>query len=219
MEGQKQKKRVIKPIEVFFLVIIGLIFVYFGLKSVGVNVVDRSEETAWIDKPRGAEKYTPPRRDDELEADVDATLKNIARRFHEDDVQDRRSSRQELRSEGLSDDEARYMQKVQERTDKGDGTNWLETIRASYNTYKTVRSIFNTLSGRNEAEELDPTAIGRILSNKTIADQIYSNLERNFSIPEEQSRAFANQGKKAMSEWADFVEKNKKENTQKPLQD
>jgi len=202
-------KKVMKPMEWVFLILCVLILVYVGLESVGIHLVDRTEETEWVENPTGPEEYTPPREDEELNANIDATLQNIARRFHEDKVQDRRSSKRELQQEGLSPEAARYMEGVQERAEEREGTNWLETIRTSYETYQSVRSLFNTLSGQEEETELPAETVGNLLKNPAVADQIYSSIERNFSIPEEQSRAFAKQGEKALSDWATFVDENK----------
>ncbi len=202
-------KKVMKPIEWVFLILCVLILVYVGLESVGIHLVDRTEETEWVENPSGPEVYTPPREDEEMNANVDATLQTIARRFHNDEAQDRRSSKRELQQEGLSPEAARYMEGVQERAEDREGTNWLETIRTSYETYQSVRSLFNTLSGQEEETELPAETVGSLLENPVIADQIYSSIERNFSISEEQSRAFAKQGKKALSDWATFVDENK----------
>jgi len=194
-----------------FLIVCVLILVYVGLESVGIHLVNRSEDTQWIENPQGAEEYVPPREDEEMNANVDATLQNIARRFHDDDVQDRRSTERELQQDGLSREAARYMENVQDRAAQNEDINWLETIRKSYNTYQNVRSIFNTLSGQEAETELPPETLGKVLENPAVADQIYSSIERNFAIPEEQSRAFAKEGKKALSDWATFVDKNKEQ--------
>jgi hypothetical protein len=48
-----------------------------------------------------------------------------------------------------------------------------------------------------------------MLKNELVANMVYSKIEELFQIPEEKARAFGETGKKAMSDWAKFVDENK----------
>jgi hypothetical protein len=56
--------------------------------------------------------------------------------------------------------------------------------------------------------------VSNMLENAIIAKTVYSKIEELFQIPEEDARAFAEQGKKAVSDWAQFIEQNQSKQDQ-----
>lgn len=213
-EIPKKKRKIIRPFEMILLVLSVLLLIHFGLKSLGVDTVKRGEEVSWLDRPSGPE--APITRYDDTDAardrKVDAVLDNIAVQFAEDKRKNRTSSKQELRKKGLDQDEAEYYQDLQQREaeDKGmSPSDWINTVQTSYKTYKTVKSIFDRVDGRND-EEIDSEEVGDILSNPEMRDITFSDLEKTFNIARPQIEAFARRGGGALNDWATFVDQNKK---------
>ncbi|MEM9885861.1 MAG: hypothetical protein AAF849_08215 [Bacteroidota bacterium] len=211
MENQPKKKRIIKPYELILLVIIGFIFIHLGLKSVGINTVNRSEEVNWLDRPSGPEAPISLE-DRERDQQVDEVLENIAVQFAEDRRRNRTSSKRDLKKKGLSEDEAKYYKDVQQReaTEGMSPSDWVDAVQTSYKTYKTVKNIFDTVDGRQE-EKLDTEDMERVLSDAELRNRTFSNLEQTFNIARPQLEAFAQRGSRALSDWATFVDENKQE--------
>ncbi|MEN0048264.1 MAG: hypothetical protein AAF806_14475 [Bacteroidota bacterium] len=201
----------IRPFEMVLLVLSLLLLLHFGLKSVGVDTVKRSEEVSWLDRSNGPE--APISRIDEDRArNVDAVLDNIAVQFAEDKRKNRTSSKRELRKKGLNSDEAEYYQDLQQRETEDRGmsaSDWVNTVQTSYKTYKTVKSIFDRVDGDN-GEEIDDGEMNNILSNPELRDITFSDIEKTFNIARPTIEAFARRGGGALNDWATFVDQNKR---------
>ena len=118
-EFPNKKRKVIRPFEMVLLVLSILLLIHFGLKSLGVDTVKRSEEVSWLDRSSGPE--APISRTDAYnDRKVDAVLDNIAIQFAEDKRKNRTSSKRELRKKGLNSDEAEYYQDLQQREAEDD---------------------------------------------------------------------------------------------------
>jgi len=210
-EVPKKKRKTIRPFKLILLVLVGLVLVHFGLKSVGVNTVKRSEEVSWLDRPSGPEAPITSI-DEDRDRQVGAVLDDIAVQFAEDKRKNRTSSKRELRKKGLNKDEAEYYQDLQQREAPERGmspSDWVNTVQTSYKTYKTLRSIFDKVDGRNN-EEIDSEEVSNVLSDPELRDITFSNIEKTFNIARPQLEAFARRGGGALNDWATFVDQNKK---------
>ncbi|MEM8528127.1 MAG: hypothetical protein AAGG68_26020 [Bacteroidota bacterium] len=203
-----------RPLRMIFLFFVGLFIIHFGLKSVGVDTMKRSEEVSWLDRSNGPE--APISRHDLSDAErdrrVDAVLDNIAVQFAEDKRKNRTSSKRELRKKGLNSDEAEYYQDLQQREadDRGmSASDWVNTVQTSYKTYKTVQSIFDRVDG-NKGEEMNNGEMNDILSDPELRDITFSDIEKTFNIARPTIEAFARRGGGALNDWATFVDQNKK---------
>ncbi|MEM1324694.1 MAG: hypothetical protein AAGI23_02010 [Bacteroidota bacterium] len=206
---ESRKKRIIRPYEVILLALIGGFLLYMGMQTLGVSPTSRSEEVTWLDRPTGPESPITLV-NEERDQQVNATIENIAVQFVEDKRRNRRTSKSDLRRKGLSDDEAEYLQDVQERKEEGRSAGeWVETIKTSYDTYKTVKSIFDRVDGRTD-DYVPDTEVDQILSDPELKNRTFSNIERTFNIARPQLEAFAKRGGGALNDWATFVDQNRR---------
>lgn len=204
----ENKRRVIRRHELFLLILSGLFLLYMGLKAVGVNPVDRGEEVSWMDRPNGPEAPMAKVETKEQIAELDATIQNIAVQFAEDERRDRRTSKTDLRRKGLSADEAEYYKDVRQRENGGtSATDWVETVQTSYQTYKTVKRIFDSVDGRND-DYVGDEEVENILSDPELRNRTLTNMEKTFQIARPQLEAFAKRGGRALNDWATFVDEN-----------
>jgi len=208
---EHKKRRIIRPYEIVLLVLVGFVLLHFSLKSMGVDTVKRSEEVSWLDQPSGPEKFIPPVVDEQRERSVDEVLNNIAVQFAEDKSKNRVTSKRELKEKGLSEDEAQFYKDIQQRegNERRSPADWIGTVQTSYKTYKTVKSIFEKMDGTND-DEVDAEDMNKVLSDPELKDITFAHLERTFQISRPMIEAFANRGSRALSDWATFIDQNKK---------
>ncbi|MFK7933684.1 MAG: hypothetical protein AB8G22_09245, partial [Saprospiraceae bacterium] len=58
-------------------------------------------------------------------------------------------------------------------------------------------------------EEITTDDISTMLNNETLRTVVFEKIQDQFSSPKSEAAEFANQGKRELNEWADFVEKNR----------
>jgi hypothetical protein len=205
----KRKKKIIRPHELILLILTGFFLLYMGMQALGVSPSSRSEEVTWLDRPTGPEAPITLV-NEERDQRVNETLENIAVQFAEDKRRNRTTSKSDLRRKGLSDDEAEYLQDVQERKDEGKSAGeWVETIKTSYDTYKMVKGIFDQVDGRTD-DYVPEAEVDKILSDPELKNRTFSNMERTFNIARPQLEAFAKRGGGALNDWATFVDQNRR---------
>lgn len=205
----EERTRLLRPYEWVLLGITMLLMVHFGLKALGVNMTNKSSEMAWLDQPTGPAKIYSPSVDEAREREVNKTINQIAERFAEGESF--RAKPQDLQPKGLSTDEAKFYSDLQERkNDNGlSAKDWAKIMKTSYETYRTVRSIFDQVDG-SEGEKVDENELSQILSDVELTNRAFSRIERDFGVPRAQLEAFATRGSRALSDWATFVDQNKR---------
>lgn len=208
---EKQKRKVMRPFEWGLLIICGVIALLAVLHEMGIKMVSRAETTEIVQRPTERQQNAKPVRyvDTEREKEVDAVLRDIAKEFSEESKGKKRVSKKDLREKGLDKEEAGYYNKVKkENRENTSVEDWYNVLKASYKTYNNVRSIFDGVDG-DENTNLDKSTIRDIIDNPLLSNTIYKQIEEKFNIPAEQSKAFAEKGKKSLDDWAAFVESNK----------
>ena len=82
----------------------------------------------------------------------------------------------------------------------GNVNNWLGVVKKSYSTYRAVKDVFGGTENVNG-----------VLQNQQAASNIYTEISKQFGISPKESLNFAQSDQAhQLSDWANFVEKNKK---------
>ncbi len=204
----EEKRRLLGPIEKLVLVLAVLLIAYVVYKNDDINFVERSESVQIIDKPHaGKAAKTRVYRPEESDARVEAALEQLARQFSGEST----TATSNWEQMGLSEDEGYYYEQVKKRNDwdtsikrAGD---WLTLLRASHKTYSQLQSVFSDVIGKPK-EEIAADDVNFLMKNERSAEHVYSRIEQIFNIPKSDIQSFADKGRRAVSDWADFIENN-----------
>jgi len=188
-----------------------LAFLAFSIykKKDGIDMYEKSEETRIIDGKSSADTYreleaAEKRSYTDKDAKTDDIVNELARTFSKG-----RNENQKMKELGLSKDEQKYYKKVKEKNVLDEkiesAKDWWNIINTSAKTYGKVKDIFNQAKG----EEVEEENVGEMLQDAKSANDFYKNLKKTFNISEEDAKNFADKGAKAVSDWVEFVEKNK----------
>lgn len=214
MSETPEKKRLMRPYEKVLLFVTVLILAYFVLESLGIHIVKHEAVNTEVRNP-GAnyEGSSEVYHDDELDARVDAKLQEMAREFSAETKGKARINKQKIQQKGFDSDEAEYLETVKERSKLSENIesakDWYNVLRASQKTYSKVKNVFQgTDTGDEKITQQD---ISNVLGNETLRNMVFEKIQNQFSIPKEEAADFANQGNKELNEWANFVEKNKRD--------
>lgn len=199
---------------VIFLVAL-LVIAYIILKTSGGSVYEREETTQVTQNPSTVGGKTQSRnyvmKDEER---VEVILQQLSEQLSDKNIADPKEGIDY--EEVIPDDEMSYLEKLREKHKSQEKTSnpadWLAILQASHQTYSKIRSIFE--ESDPSGKKLRESNITKTLENAAASRLIYSKIEEVFGIPQEDARQFAEKGKKAVSDWAEFVEQNKQKKEQ-----
>lgn len=206
-----QKKKIIGPVEWASIIALLGLLVYMGLRYGDGTLVQKTETVELTDNPSQGGDNAPKRYIDRgKEANVDAILRQIADQYGDDYVVSKNDPI--LEDAGMSKSEAKFLETVKKQkkkdVDSKQDVDWFSILRTSHKTYKKVKSALEDSGIEfDEVEDKVSTA----LINEAASRTFYSKLERTFGISEERSKSFAEEGSRAVSDWARFVEENMKQ--------
>lgn len=185
----------------WLLGILGFASILIILQVLGIfKSVERASATGWMDL-KSAEyqnRPMPERRPERPNPHVEATLQEVAAEFEGQVFSDIRTANNE-KGWGLSDDEAKFYDDMRNRYGN-QPSNWLGLVKKSYSTYKRVKDIFGGSSD-----------IAAQLKDSQMATNIYTQISQEFGISPVESHNFAQSShSQRLSDWANFVENNKK---------
>ena len=201
--------KILGPVELVVLIVALLLIAYILLKNQGGSVYEKSETIQIIDNPQmeGGERQVR-----NYEMREEERVEVILQQLSEDFTEENNSSVKERINidNAISDDELNYLEEVKQKHKEEEAfispSDWLSILQASHKTYSKLKSVFEEADSANKKVKEDN--VSNLLENAIVAKNIYSKIEELFNIPEEDARAFAKQGKKAISDWAEFVEQN-----------
>ena len=179
------------------LAVIGILIIgYLVMNQYGCPLVSHSETTEWTDGS-SHDQLKPSNNDNnkEIDTQTEAVVQELAEIFAEDPAGNNRG-RTANATRYLSKDERAYYQEIRkeyafdEQLEKA--KDWYNILSTASQTYQTMESIFN----KNKPDEAP--------------NDFYDELEERFHIPKTASQVFAEKGKRALKDWALFVEENKK---------
>ena len=202
----ESKKKIFGPIEIFAFLATVALLAYIGLKSGGGSIVERTESVELIeDRSRigGSQENRKYRQDNE--ESVETILRQIADQYSGKPVK-KAKVQQQMKAAKMSEDELEYLEKVKQEKKKENtdqSIDWFAVLKTSHKTYKNVKSAFQKAGIDVETAEDNVTSK---LVNEVAARSFYAQIEELFDIPEKETRAFAEKGEKAVSDWARFVE-------------
>lgn len=201
----ENKKKIFGPLEIFTVLLVIALLAYMAMKNGGISIMERTETVEILDKPnnenRQPRKYRPTE-----EEHVDNILRQIADQYAGKPSQTNTQVRKEAIKKEMSPDEMAYLESVkqkEQKKSKQESIDWFTVLSTSHKTYKRVKSVFEKAGidvGQAEAN------VGAKLVDEVAARTFYSKMEELFDIPEEEARAFAGKGEKALSDWARFVD-------------
>lgn len=197
---------------IFVLALFALLFI---LQKLGVKSVYTKEVSTSVDfnspeyQQREMVKSSAPKD----ETAVDNTLQDIAKQFAGEVFSDpREREKAQANIERLTEDEKKFYSTVKKEHSMSDqlrdAENWLNILRASRNTYREVQDIFGA-AGQGAAPETKTGDLSGLLSDSAASELAFDKLRKVFGIPEAESRKFAAQGNKSVSDWAGWIEKQK----------
>lgn len=199
------KKKIVGPLELTVFIGVLILLAYIVLKSGGGSIIERTETVEIVnDNNRIGKAQNENYRSQDKDAGVEEILRQIEDQYS-GTPGTTPSSDKSVPSAKMSKDERQYLESVKEEKEKkarDEGVDWFSVLRASHKTYKNVKSVFEKAGIDVQAAE----NVTSELANEAVARSFYSNLEKTFQIPEEEARAFAGKGQKALSDWARFVE-------------
>lgn len=186
---------------VWLLGIFGLASLLIILQIFGIfKTVDRARTTGWMDlnSTEYQNRPMPQRRTEKPNPHVEATLQEVAAEFEGPVFSDIRTANSQ-KGWGLSDDEAKFYDDMRERY-ANKSANWLGLVKKSYSTYRMVKEAFGGSAD-----------IGSMVKETQTAVNIYQELSQQFGISPAESHKFAQSGQgRRISDWANFVESNKR---------
>jgi hypothetical protein len=215
METPETKKPFFGIPEIIMLVFGLSILAFILLQKGGGYVMKRSETIQILDQPNGP-KEKARRYDPAHEESVEALLKNMAEQFSEEEKTQKpaESSAKKAIDQQLSDDEKKYYEDLRQKNSIQDkiesAKDWYRILSASQKTYSKVKEILGDASHR-PTETIDGENVSDDLKNKEVSSEFYQGLSKTFNIPPEELEAFGRSGKRALSDWASFVESKSKE--------
>lgn len=195
--------------EIGAFVITVIVLGYIGLKKGDGSMFQRIENVQIIDnaKEEGGEKQIREYDASKDEENVEDILAQIANQ-HASGVSTYKEERQ-LEKVGMSEDELRYLDEVKRKNQKNKSTNsadWFSILRGAHKTYSSVKTAFEEAGIEVDLVDDD---VSSALVNEVAARTFSAKMNDLFGIPEEETRAFAKKGEKALSDWARFVEEQK----------
>lgn len=203
------KRKLIGPVELVVLVVALLLIAFILLKSSGGKVYERSETTQLTENSKTGEGRKQTRNYEMQEEErVEVILQQLSENYIDpknaipvDEINDDYT---------IPDDEMDYFEAVKNKHAEEDNTknpsDWLAILQASHKTYSKIKSVFEEADP--DGKKIKENNVSKVLENELAANIIYSKIEELFNIPEEDARAFAEKGKKAVSDWAEFVDQN-----------
>ena len=193
---------------IFVLALFALLFILqkIGLKSVYTKEVATSVD---FNSPEYQNRERMESSEPEDNTAVDNTLQDIAKQFAGEvfkDPAEREKAQENIQR--LSADEKKFYTTVKKQYSMSDqlrdAENWLNILRASRNTYREVQSAFGETDKAANTGDLTG-----LLTDPVASELAYDKLRNMFGIAEEESRQFAAQGNKSVSDWAAWIAKKK----------
>ncbi len=185
----------------WLLGIIGMVSLFIILQALGIfKTIQAARTTASIDinSAEYQNRPMPQIRAERPNPHVEATLQEVADEFEGPVFTDIRTANTE-KGWGLTDDEAKFYDDIRVRY-SNKGSNWLGVVKKSYSTYRIVKEAFGGTAD-----------VGSMIKDAQTASKIYTQLNQQFGISPSESHNFAQSGQaRTLSDWANFVEKNKK---------
>ncbi len=203
----EERSKILGPFE-WTILLLGLgLIAYLTLQKAGFKMVERSEETTFID-PANSHQISPrSKKTSKSEIQVNKMLAEIAATFHENHSKESAvSASEDLQQRwNLSESEARFYDKIQKNTglqDQFQSTkDWFRFLNASRKTYRELENIFSELSPQQKPE----TNATAILQNEAAASDFYQKLEDRYDLPNQEAHSFFQQGKNNLEDWAAFL--------------
>ncbi len=204
------KKPLLSVFEKFILLGLVIFFGYNIFQKGGITMMEKTEETTILDGKMSSKKYKEYDQKEKAvsrknlsskKLDADDVLGNLARAFSKG----RENTARQMKEMGLSDDEIKYYKEVKKEvslTEKAkDAQDWFYVLKASASTYGKVKSLVQDLGDRGDDEN-----VNAMLEDNSTSSDFYKKLESTFNISKDEAEAFANLGKKKVSDWAKFIE-------------
>ncbi len=204
------KKPLLSVFEKFILLGLVIFFGYNIFQKGGITMMEKTEETTILDGKMSSKKYKEYDQKEKAvsrknlsskKLDTDDVLGNLARAFSKG----RENTARQMKEMGLSDDEIKYYKEVKKEvslTEKAkDAQDWFYVLKASASTYGKVKSLVQDLGDRGDDEN-----VNAMLEDNSTSSDFYKKLESTFNISKDEAEAFANLGKKKVSDWAKFIE-------------
>jgi len=209
---QKVQKKLLTNFEVFLLAGLVIGAAYLMMQKMGyspvkktetVEIVNRKSSSKYVKKQTKNKMKSRSSERSEAEREVEEMLKHLdGNQLYEGEV---------AVSTYVSKDEAKYRKEVKAEHDLEaklrDSKDLFHSLQKAHSTYNKVKNIFSNPE-LPEAPNSVLEDVNGLLENEMVANSIYNKLEDMFLIPKEKSAAFAKSGKKAVSDWAKFVEEN-----------
>ncbi|MEM1320838.1 MAG: hypothetical protein AAGG75_11315 [Bacteroidota bacterium] len=205
----EEKRRLLSPFEKLMLVAAIALIAYIVYQNDDLDVLKRSEHIEIIDKPHSKEQENSLPRSYQLdeEARIEKALEELARQFSGETA----AAGNQWDNMAISTDESYYYEGVKQRygwDDRLEQTaDWLKVLQASHRTYKRLQAVFGEASGKIGAE-IEADDVDQLLRNKSSANQVYDRIAQVFDIPPTKIQSFADKGRNALSDWAEFIEEN-----------
>jgi len=212
-EAPKSSNKILGPFEKIVLIGSLVLLAYLAFQRGGFKVSEKTEDVEIIDNPHSQNWKQKKRKYDTKEESsaVDAVLAELAEQYSKGEkVQPKNADLSNDEAEYLDDMQAKYKLDEQVKNAK----DWFAVLKASHSTYNKVKSLFddaNPTSDKPARSGGGAENIEEVLKDKEKASEVYYKLQDYFGISKEDISAFAKSGKKAVSDWAEFVEEKKKE--------
>ncbi|MFK7806367.1 MAG: hypothetical protein AB8F74_01075 [Saprospiraceae bacterium] len=221
MEETPRKTSLVGPLELIML-ILGLgIIAYIMLQDGdgGGKLMERTETIKILDNPSGS-KEKARRYEPENEESVEALLQNLAEQFSEEEKNAGKSKSSQAKptygksADQLSKDEKKYYEDVRQKASIQDrietARDWYRILSASQKTYAQVKDIFGE-TARLPEDKVNAENVNKELEKQGASDDFYKKLSESFQIDPEDVKAFGRTGKRALSDWAEFVQQESKD--------
>lgn len=204
------KKGILSKFEWFLLFVALGILAMVILQNRGVHVLETVES---VEITKVVENETTPSKSISLKrksSNNKDRLSNLADYFAENRARAKAEGKHtgfDWSSLKIPEDEKSYLQNKYGRTIEQEeaSTDWLSLISKSHQTYKSVKAAFDEL-GIDTDKIVNSENASKALSNPLVANSIYQKMERDFGIPAEKSRSFAERNRQTLDKWAKFVE-------------
>jgi len=219
MNEEPQRRPLLGPLELFML-ILGLgIVAYVTLQPGGGRVLERTETVNILDQPNGPREKAR-RYDAANEESVESILQNMAEQFSAESKPGRKDkpsapkTTSKTTKKVLSKDEEKYYEDVRKKNSLTDqiesAKDWYRVLSASRQTYSKVKDIFGE-AARLPEDKVNPDNLNQQLEKQgSSSSDFYQKLSESFQIDPEDIEAFGRTGQRALSDWADFVQKESK---------
>lgn len=189
---------------ILFFAIIGIGSIMVICQFLGFKSFERQETTIAIDQntPEYQRKKVSNRRQndaDNSEKNAEKTLKSIADEFKGPVYANIRTANLN-NNWGLSDDEAKFYDGLRssKTADPNASENWLGKVKKAHQTYSTIKQMFG---GKSDVQSM--------MQDAQTAMQTMNQINRMYGISMQELKTFAPQAK-SVSDWAHYIENNKK---------